>query len=469
MNIDLKNIKKIHFVGIKGVAMTALAIYAKEAGYCVTGSDTREDFPTSQCLQKADISSLSDFLSCHIDQTKPDLVIYTGAHNGHQNPEVIEAVNQGIHILAHGKALGLFMGGKRQISVAGSHGKTTTTAMIATILTKAGLDPSYAIGCGEIFDLGLPGHFGRGEWFISEADEYVTDPTSDSTPRFLWQNPEILVITNIDFDHPDVFSSLRDIQSAFMKLRDKLPKSGNLVLSSDDPNSYLLFWMNSSVIKVGQHDADCKLTETHFQQEQTFFSIDWHGTWMGEFSLQVAGRHNAVNAAMAIVAANRAGATIQNAYDALCSFKGTKRRFEKIGEKSGVVYFDDYAHHPKEIEATLAGAREWYRKNRIITVFQPHTYSRTKALMVEFGASFFKSDIVILTDIYASARERETMGITGKTLYEEVEKNHKNVLYSPTLEDVKNSLTALVKTNDVVIFMGAGDIYSWARDIVQNV
>ncbi len=160
MDIDLKKTKKIYFVGIKGVGMTALAIYAKEAGYSVTGSDTEEEFPTSDCLKKAGLTSFSGFSPSHITDTKPDLVIYTGAHGGYQNPEVALAVRQGIPVLPHGKAIGKFMEGKRQISVAGSHGKTTTTAMIAAILTTAGMDPSFAIGCGKIFGLALPGHYG---------------------------------------------------------------------------------------------------------------------------------------------------------------------------------------------------------------------------------------------------------------------------------------------------------------------
>lgn len=469
MNNELKKIKKVHFVGIKGVAMTSLAIYAKEAGFVVTGSDTEEDFPTTECLQKAKIKSIENFLPEHITQTKPDLVIYTGAHAGYQNPEVVTAVSQNITVLPHGKALGMFMEGKRQISVAGSHGKTTTSAMIATILSKAGLDPSYAVGCGEVFGLGLPGHFGSGEWFIAEADEYVTDPTSDPTPRFLWQNPEILVVTNIDFDHPDVFDSLQDVSAAFIKLRNKLPTHGSLILSSDDPNSKELIWADSSVTMVGEKDADCEVTSIHFNQGRTFFSLEYPGEWVGEFVLRVPGRHNAINAAMAIMAASETGVTRQQAYDSLYAFSGTKRRFENIGDCDGVLYFDDYAHHPKEIEATLGGARDWYKKRRIITIFQPHTYSRTKALLPEFATALSKSDVVILTDIYASAREHETMGITGKTLYTEVLKRNSRSYYAPTFREVKEALADNVRNGDIVVCMGAGDIYEWGRKIVEGI
>jgi len=200
--------KNIHFVGIKGIAMASLAVWAKEAGKLITGTDIEEHFPSDEVLSKAGISVDVGFDEKHIDTHKPDLVIYTGAHGGRDNEEVIEAQKRNIPVLPHGKALGQVMEGKRQITVAGSHGKTTVTAMIAMILAKAGLDPSYAIGSGMISGLGLPGHFGRGEWFVAEGDEYVTDPGHDQTPRFLWQKPEILVITNIDLDHPDVLIQL---------------------------------------------------------------------------------------------------------------------------------------------------------------------------------------------------------------------------------------------------------------------
>ncbi|MBI3342632.1 UDP-N-acetylmuramate:L-alanyl-gamma-D-glutamyl-meso-diaminopimelate ligase, partial [Candidatus Gottesmanbacteria bacterium] len=215
----LQQSKRIYFVGIKGVAMAALAIWAKESGKLVAGSDVGEEFPTDEELKKAEIPVHEGFDEAHLAAFKPDLVIYTGAHGGRDNLQVQEAIKRGVASVPHGKALGMVMEGKRQISVAGSHGKTTTSAMIATILTEAKLDPSYAIGCGSIKGLGAAGHAGKGEWFVAEADEYVTDPGHDRTPRFLWQKPEVLVVTNIDYDHPDVYQDLSAVQQAFVALQ----------------------------------------------------------------------------------------------------------------------------------------------------------------------------------------------------------------------------------------------------------
>ena len=427
--------QKIHFVGIKGIAMAALAVWAKEAGKIVTGTDVAEHFPSDEVLGSVAIPVDVGFDPKHIDQYKPDLVIYTGAHDGRDNVEVKRAETLEIPVLPHGKALGMAMEGKRQITVAGSHGKTTVTAMIATILTKAGLDPSYAIGSGMVAGLGLPGHFGRGEWFVGEGDEYVTDPGHDETPRFLWQKPEILVITNIDFDHPDVYPDMTAVVAAFKKL---VSQSGTVISGSDDPQSAAL---SGKSILVGANEAS-------------------------QIHLKVPGHHNAVNAAMAATAARAAGVSWEQSMEALSWFGGAKRRFEKIGERNGMLFYDDYAHHPAEISATLAAARGAFPKRRIIVIFQPHTYSRTKALMNEFARSFSDANIVILTDIYPSAREHDTMGITGATLVSETARHHPDVRYAPYQADVHQLLAKISKPGDAVFFMGAGDIGQWEKEII---
>ncbi|OGG29280.1 hypothetical protein A2971_03900 [Candidatus Gottesmanbacteria bacterium RIFCSPLOWO2_01_FULL_46_21] len=293
--------------------------------------------------------------------------------------------------------------------------------MIAMILAKAGLDPSYAIGSGMISGLGLPGHFGRGEWFVAEGDEYVTDPGHDQTPRFLWQKPEILVITNIDLDHPDVYPDLDSIAAAF----DRLASQSKTVITTRDLS------LDTDTVK-----------------------------------LLVPGVHNQLNARLAIAAAKRSGVSDGQARAALEGFGGAKRRFEKIGEKDGILFYDDYAHHPAEIAATLAAARGVFPKNRIIAIFQPHTYSRTKALMDEFAHSFGDGDVIILTDIYASAREHDTMGITGETLAHETKKYHENVQFAATKHDVKTYLFSILTSGDIVFFMGAGDIGQWEKEVI---
>jgi UDP-N-acetylmuramate--alanine ligase len=448
--------KHIHFVGIKGVAMTALAVWYKEAGNSVTGSDTAETFPTDEVLKKAKISVLS-FSDKNIAKIHPDLVIYTGAHGGRDNPEVVEAVRLGINALPHGQALGLVMKGMRQVSVAGSHGKTTTSAMIATVLSHAGFDPSYAIGCGEIRGLGLPGHFGKKNLFVAEADEYITDPGHDTMPRFLWQHPDILVVTNVDFDHPDAYASLINVQEAFVKFQ---KQSKLTIVNADDRMSNVL---HADITYGFSPKAEFRVTNVHFAEERTYFTLSERGMEIGEFMLQVPGRHNALHAASTAIACKQLGVSWEQIKKGLLVFGGTRRRFEFVGEVGGAKIIDDYAHHPQEIMASIAAAREWYPHRRIIAVFQPHTYSRTKALMNEFAHAFTQASEVILTDIYSSARETDTLGITGKTLVDETAKYNKNVLFAPDYAAVKKVLDAHMRVGDVILFMGAGDIYGWSK------
>ena len=236
---EFKKIKSIYFVGIKGVGMTPLAIIAKESGMEVSGSDIGEEFITSELLRKSGITSLTGFSKDHIKN--PDLIITTGAHGGFNNVEVLEAKRKGIKVLTQGEAVGAFMDGaifdRNQvgISVTGTHGKTTTTAMAATVLKDCGLDPSFVIGTGNVLSLGSSGHFGKGKYFVAEADEYMTEPSFDKTIKFMWQHPKIAVITNIEFDHPDAYKSLDETREKFLEFARELPKDGVLITCGDDP------------------------------------------------------------------------------------------------------------------------------------------------------------------------------------------------------------------------------------------
>ena len=461
-----RKLKLIHFVGVKGVAMAALAIYFKEKGVHVTGCDVAEEFPTDEELKKAGIRPEVGFEQRFNGRNMPDAVIYTGAHAGRDNPVVAAALDLGIPAFPHGQALGMVMEGSRQIVVAGSHGKTTTSAMIASILTHAGRMPSYAVGAGGITGLGAAGHFGNGEWFVAEGDEYVTDRGHDDTPRFLWMKPEILAVTNIDFDHPDVYPNLLSVQQAFKTLQNQQPDGGLIVVNIDDNPSQMLLTGNNVISYGFSPRARVRIIHVGIGQERMFFTLECEGLSLGEFMLRVPGRHNVLNAASAVVVAQAAGVPIEKIAGGLASFMGTKRRFEKFAEKGGVSYYDDYAHHPHEIEATLAGAKQWFTGRRIVAVFQPHTYTRTKALLGEFSRAFTNASEVILTDIYASAREHDTLGISGKTLVEETAKHHANVFYAPDSKAVSRLLVDHTKEGDVVICMGAGDMYSWEKEII---
>ncbi len=465
--MDLSFIKTIHFVGIKGVAMTSLAIIAKEMGMRVTGSDTEEKFPTDETLSRFNISPLKGFAS-HQIRDDTDLVIYTGAHQGIHNIEVQIAISKKIPVLPHGKALGLFMRDKKGISVAGSHGKTTTSAMIAHVLMKSGLDPSFAIGCGNIISLNTPAHAGKGAYFAAEADEYVTDPTSDPTPRFMWQKPEAIVITNIDFDHPDVYSSLSDVEKAFAKFIFAMPKPGIVVGNADDaPARRVLKQAQNPTITYGTNPGvDYKLVNVVFGEGKTIFSIKHKAKNLGEFELSIPGTHNALNATSVVAVLNTLKLMpIDEIRRHLLTFTGTKRRFEKVAEKNGKLLFDDYAHHPVEIAATLAGVKAWFPKKRLVAIFQPHTYSRTKALLREFATCFYKADMVVLTEIYASAREKPIPGVSGALLEAEVCKQHPGVIFAATYADVLEYIRIQTRENDLILTMGAGDIYTWLPEI----
>lgn len=445
--------------------MAALAVWAKESGMAVTGSDVEESFPSDAVLAQIGISVHIGFSPDHIDH--PDLVIYTGAHGGRDNIEVQEAIKRGIPTLPHGKALGIAMQGKRQISVAGSHGKTTTTAMIATVLTHAGLDPSYAVGCGPITGFGLSGHRGTGDIFVAEADEYMTEPGHDTTPRFLWQHPEILVVTNIDYDHPDAYSSLDAVTDAFVAMQKQLTGIGLTVVNGDDPVSRVLCEKKPYVSYGQTTGVDVQIVDIESREGETHFSLisKVEGRIDG-FILHVPGVHNAMNATASVIAARALGVLWDDIKQGIAAFHGTTRRFENVGTKHGVVVYDDYAHHPKEIRATLAAARSWYPKRRIVCIFQPHTYSRTKSLMDDFAQAFFDADVVMLADIYSSAREHDTLGITSETLVAKTKEHHPHVLQVKNKEATFGELSREAKKGDVVLFMGAGDIYGWSHDYV---
>jgi UDP-N-acetylmuramate--alanine ligase len=460
--------KHVHLVGIKGVAMSSLAVLLTEAGVTVTGSDIADDFPTKEELDRAKIRVFVGFDAAHVTgKSAPDAVYYTGAHNGRDNVEVVAAKTAGIPVFPHGQALGTIMEGSRQIVVAGSHGKTTTSAMVSVLLAHAGSDPSWAIGCGSITGLGAAGRYGKGSLFIAEGDEYVTDPGHDQTPRFMWLTPEILVVTNIDFDHPDAYADLTAVQTAFMNLK---KKSITVVCNADDANSRVLVSGDNVVTFGFSPNAEYRITHVGVGNGRMFFTLTERGVSLGEFSLKVPGRHNVLNAVAAMVASHLSGVSWDVLKEGITRFSGTKRRFELLdGSTDTLRFYDDYAHHPAEIAATLKAARSWYPESQIIAVFQPHTYSRTKTLLTQFGTCFSDADAVILTDIYASAREHDTLGMNGMTLVNELSLHHKNVHFGKDKDAVIPILTTMHGRDTVVIFMGAGDIYNWEHEVIREV
>jgi UDP-N-acetylmuramate--alanine ligase len=446
----MTKVKSIHFVGIKGVGMTPLAIIAKEAGITVTGSDIADEFITDISLKRAGIIPQSGFLESHVGNV--DLVITTGAHGGFNNAEVLEAKRKNIKILTQGEAVGVFMDGVifgrkfTGISITGTHGKTTTTAMVATILKSCGKDPSFLIGTSDASSLGAPGHFGKGEYFVAEADEYMTEPAFDKTIKHMWQHPKIAVITTIEFDHPDAYSSLDDTRQKFLAFANQLPANGVLITWGDDPQvKKLLSEYKGKVVTYGS-------------AKQNDFVVD---KILKDIDLKVFGEHNKLNAAAAFAVASEIGLSFDEIKKGLEEFRGSKRRAEFIGRLSGgAQVFDDYAHHPTKIQKTLKAFREKFPKSKIVCIFQPHTYSRTKSLFEQFSRSFNDVNVVILTNIYSSLREKPDPTVSMLELAKRI---GGKALFLPEFANVLEYLNAQnFGKNDIIITMGAGDVYKIA-------
>jgi len=465
--MNIKTIRKIHFTGIKGVGMAALAILAKDLKIKVTGSDVPDSFVTEQALKKAGIRYKEKFSADYVKRVRPDLLVYTGAH--FNKKEVIAARQLKIATLSHGEALGLFMKGKKAISVCGVGGKTTTSAMIATVLTKANFHPSFAVGVADIPCLGTPaGYDKKGNWFVAEADEYIHSP-NDKTPKFLAQNPEVAVLTNLAFDHPDVYPNFLKTKKAFKKFLKLVPENGLFVTCFDNKNNQkLLKEIENSRATYGfSPEADWQITRFYQAEGKAFFSVKYQQIDFGEFILNVPGRFNALNATASLAVGHFLGADIKRIRQGLEAFTGTKRRFEKIAQEGSTFLYDDYAHHPLEIRATLKAAKEFWPDKKIIAIFQPHTFSRTKALFAEFAKSFEDADLAILTDIYASAREKQDSTISGKKLAKQTQKHHPEVYFLPGKDKVVEFLSEKNLQDTVIFTMGAGDVYLWHKNILR--
>ncbi len=466
-----KRKKKLFFVGIKGVGMAALAVWAKEKGWEVSGSDTAEDFPTSELLKRNHIKVQIGFEKKNLPPDA-DIVVVTGAHGGKRNPQALEAMHLGIPTMMQGEALAKFSQDKKVIAVAGTHGKTTTSALTAHLLSKAHKDPSYIVGCGDIPSLGSPAHAGKGEYFVVEADEYINCPSTDKTPKFLFFKQYVSLITNIEFDHPDVYKDLADVEKAFATFVKHTKDNGVVIGCVDNTSVTNLFKKlpHQQIIGYGEQEhADYLLQNLSFSLGKTNFSIKHGKETLGPFVLTIPGKHNALNALGAAIAAHHAGLSWEEIHDNLSSFAGTKRRFEFVASLNEVKFYDDYAHHPSEIVATLRAAREWFPKSRIIAIFQPHTFSRTKMLFDDFTKAFKDADVAVIADIYPSAREPVDAKFSSKILVEAMKLSHGCALYRPTKAGVVDYIAANLRAGDVIFTLGAGDIYTWTQDIIAAI
>lgn len=449
--------------------MTALACCLQDMGIKVEGSDIEEVFVTDEILKKRRIKWKEGFSEKNLPSFF-DLVVTTGAHGGLNNPEVVAAKKRNIPVLTHAECLGKLMEGKKGISVCGVGGKTTTSSMIAAVLEKGGRKPSWVIGVAKINPLGFGGRWQEGEELVAEADEYVNSPGVDNRPRFIFQNPLVIVVTNIEYDHPDVYENLGETKRAFFNFFKKLPPSGLLLGCADNKNNLEVGKKFKKIFETYGFSplADWQIEKLKWLEEEIIFNLNYHGRRIENIKIKVPGRYNVLNATAAFATGAFFGLSEEKIKKGLAAFGGTRRRFEFLGEAKGVRVYDDYAHHPSEIKQVIAAAKRWFPKRRLVVVFQPHTYSRTKFLLKDFSLSFNKADLVVISEIYASAREKDDLGISGEVLAKKTAKNHPAVFFKKGEEEVIDFLKNELKKNDIVLTLGAGSIFSWGKNILKS-
>ena len=440
----------IHFVGIKGTGMSALAqITSKLEDAIISGSDVAQVFFTDNILEKAGISVLGFDPKNVIDS---DLVVTSAAYD-HTHPEIARAKELNIPVLTYPQFLGKLMSRKRGICVAGTHGKTTTTAMVGKILLDHGLDPTIVVG-SDVPCIGGNAHVGLGDLFIAESCEYRR--------HFLNYSPENLIITNMELDHPDYFVDLDDVICAFNELAQKLPAYGYLVIWHEDPNKEMIK-TDAKIVTFGiSADADVRANNIVFNDLGSSFDVVVQGEIIGNVHLAVSGMHNILDALAAITLAIKLDVPAERIIGSLKGFNGTKRRFERLGSRNGAVIVDDYAHHPTEIQTTLDGARRSFPGRRIRAVFQPHTFSRTERLFYEFSQSFQEADEVLLAEIFSSAREKKSDPnglISSEKLADLIRAKGISTKHFFTLEEISAYLDETLEKDDLIITLGAGDIY----------
>lgn len=439
----------VHFIGIGGISMSGLAEILLDRGFEVSGSDAQRS-PLTEHLEQIGARVMCPQAEENIDSSI-DVVVYTAAIHP-ENPEFQAALAAGIPMLTRAELLGEIMRNYREaINVSGTHGKTTTTSMITEILLEAHMDPTVTVG-GMMKDIGGNIRVGKSDLFVTEACEY--------TNSFLSFYPTIEIILNVEADHLDFFKDIEDIRHSFKKFTEKLPEDGLLVLNRDIPHyRYFLEDLKCPYITFG-HDKEADYTANciHYDRyARPTYTLFVKGEALCEVKLGVTGEHNVYNSLSAIAVCRHLGVGMDAILRGLEKFNGTDRRFQKKGELSkGVVIIDDYAHHPQEIAATIEAARK-YPHRKLWVVFQPHTYSRTAALMDDFAGALATADEVVLADIYA-AREQNTIGVSSEDLMRRMLEQNINVHYIPDFKEIEDFVLAHTVSGDVLITMGAGDI-----------
>jgi UDP-N-acetylmuramate--alanine ligase len=448
----------IHFIGIGGIGMSGIAEILHNLNYEITGSDIKES-DTTRRLSSLGIKIFIGHDAKNLGQ--PHVVVISSAVSS-DNPEVIAARQRSIPVIPRAEMLAELGRLKYGILVAGAHGKTTTTSLLATILAEGGLDPTVVIG-GKLKAIGSNARLGQGNLIVAEADE--------SDGSFLKLNPTIAVVTNIDKEHLDFFKNVEELKRAFVKFINKIPFYGTAAICLE--NEHIIEIMpeiERRIITYGFSDkADIHPANLSRSERTMSFEAFYKGAYLDFFTIPIPGEHNVLNSLAAIAVSLELQIPIGVIKKALKSFSGIQRRFELKGEHKGIKIFDDYGHHPTEIKATLKAARGSFETNRLVVIFQPHRYTRTRDLIAEFAQCFDYADSLYLMDIYP-AGEKPIEGVHSEVLYTAIEKSGcKELTYMPDRVELVNEVIPKLQTGDIIITLGAGDVYKIGEEIYQRI
>jgi UDP-N-acetylmuramate--alanine ligase len=451
-----KKSQKVHFVGIGGSGMNGIAEVLINLGHQVSGSDLKET-PVTERLRTLGAKIAIGHAEKNVKGV--DVVVISSAVS-RENPEVRSAEAQLIPVIRRAEMLAELMRMKYGIAVAGAHGKTTTTSMVATVLGHGGVDPTVVIG-GRLNSIGSNARLGQSDILVAEADE--------SDGSFLQLSPTIAVVTNIDAEHLDYYGSLEKIKSTFLEFINKVPFYGRAILCVDHPNVQgLIPGVKKRFLTYGTSaQVDLQASDIRLVGLESLFKVSLKGKSLGEFRLRAPGAHNVLNALAAIAVGLEVGLTPPIIREGLKTYEGVQRRFSLKGEAGGIQVVDDYGHHPTEIRATLGVAKS-VNPGRVVTVFQPHRYTRTRDHLEDFETCFNEADVLVLTDIYP-AGEDPIPGISSTRVVQGIQGHgHRDVAYSPELEKVVDHLLGLLQPGDLVLTLGAGDVYKVGEELLRR-
>ncbi len=450
--------KRVHFVGIGGIGMSGIARLLLSLGFEVSGSDLRRSEITKS-LEKLGARITYGHRPENVEGA--EVVVYSSAIRP-ENPELVRARELGLRVIPRAQMLVEIMALHRfNIAVAGAHGKTTTSSMIAAVLTHAGLKPTVAVG-GKVNGFNENAWLGQRDYLVAEADE--------SDGSFLRMKPSLAVVTNLDAEHLDFYPDFAAVKEAFKAFFERVTPDGLLVICLDDPHLADLYQegLPRRALTYGFHPQAAVRARLLKEGSVSSFAVFYQGRHLGEIDLSLPGRHNVQNALAAVAVGLELGLSFTAIKEGLLRFTGVRRRLEVKGDRGGVLVLDDYAHHPTEIRATLQALRAAYPTRRLVILFQPHRYTRTKALFEDFVKAFDQADVLMVTEIYP-ASETPIPGVTGERLYAALKKRRgKETYFAETKEVLLARVLSLLASGDVVVTMGAGDIYRVAEALTEE-